>query len=224
MSLLHETRHAGCVRLGFMTPLLSVEVLRELECRLHDTARTAHCRALVLSSEHPSIFLAGAHLREIAGLDGESSAAYARLGRRVLDRIVAFPRPTVAAIDGSVSGGGFDLVLCCDAVVAAPRATFSHPGVTRGLVTGWGGTTRLPLAVGRSTTRRAMIGGETLSAGELRMAGFVRHVDPDPVRRAFALASRLQALHSTRLQAWRLLRDGRDVRTSWPAAARAIIY
>ena len=211
MSAIHETSHTGCVQLSFVTPLLSVDVLLELESRLHDIARARTRQALVLSAKHPTIFLAGAHLGEISGLDAVSATGYSRLGRRVLDDIATFPGPTLAAVNGSVSGGGFDLALSCDVVVAAPPATFSHPGVTRGLVTGWGGTIRLPLAIGGTMARRAMIEGNRLSANELRRAGLVRHVHPDPVRLALNLAARLQPLHPARLQAWRLLRDGRNV-------------
>ena len=96
---------------------------------------------VVLASAHPTIFLAGAHLAEIEALDQYSCVGYAELGRSVARRLASHPNAVVAAVHGSCSGGGFDFVMACDWVIASPTATFSHPGVRRGLVTGWGGTT-----------------------------------------------------------------------------------
>ena len=81
---------------------------------------------VVLRSAHPSVFLAGAHLAEIAALDAASCKPYADRGRRVVEHIENHPAPAVAAVNGSCSGGGFDLVLACDTIVAGAGASFQH--------------------------------------------------------------------------------------------------
>ena len=160
-----------------------------------------------MASDHPTIYLAGAHLAEIAGLDATTSAGYAAAGRRVMDLLRHHPRVTIAAVNGSCSGGGFDLVLSCDRIVVGPSATFSHPGVRRGLVTGWGGTVLLPAAMGRATARRALLEAVAFGAREAEAAGIAVRVDGNVEVPATALAEGLATLHEGRLAAWRHCRD-----------------
>ncbi len=111
------------------SPILSRRVLGEIAAALDELKLEPCPSPLVLTSAHPTIFLAGAHLGEIAGLDQRSCIAYAELGRSIADRLASHPAAVVAAVHGSCSGGGFDLTMACDAVIASPGATFSHPGV-----------------------------------------------------------------------------------------------
>lgn len=192
-------------------PVLARGLLRALAGALDELAAAPTVRPVVLASVHPTIYLAGADLGEIAALDAASCGPYAALGRSLGRRLASHPAPVVAAVHGSCSGGGFDLVLACDAVVAAPGATFAHPGVLRGLVTGWGGTVALPAAVGRPATRRALLEGSPLSAAELAATGAVAEVATEPLPAALELGRRLHRLHPGRLRLWRLLRGPRFV-------------
>ena len=213
-------RGDGGATIAFAEPVLSEAVLAELESCLDSLERDGGRTPVVLRSTHPTIFLAGAHLAEIAALDAARCAAYAWRGRAVLDRLAAHPAPTVAAVHGSCSGGGFDLALACDRVVAADAAAFSHPGVRRGLVTGWGGTVRLPAVAGAALAGRAMIAGAPISGRELAARGIAVAADGDVVAAARAVAARLAAVPQARLMLWRACRASRS---RWPAAARAII-
>lgn len=208
MSVIEVNPRDGCINVGFSSPVLTLATLRELATRL---ARLATCPApkpLVVTSSHPGIFLAGADLSEIATLDPHSSMRYAKFGRKVLGALQGYPAPTVAAVDGSCSGGGFDLVLACDAAIASPSATFSHPGVMRGLITGWGGTVDVPRRLGRAAARGALLEGARLHASRLLKAGVVHAVTDTPVADAYRCAHRLTDLHSSRLRLWRSLRCG----------------
>jgi enoyl-CoA hydratase/carnithine racemase len=207
MSSVTTVREDGVVTLLFGTPVLARRVLSEIAAVLDGLELESTPPPLVLASAHQTIFLAGADLREIQALDHATCIAYARLGRGVGDRLARYPAPVVAAVDGSCSGGGFDLVLACDAVVASARATFSHPGVRRGLVTGWGGSTLLDRAMGASATRRALLEGTDLDASELSRFGVVTSVAEDPRAEACDTARRIGRLHPSRLGLWRLLRD-----------------
>lgn len=201
--------------ISFGSPVLSVRMLAELESLLDELSTRPDAMPLVLRSSHPTIFLAGAHLAEIAALDARSCRTYARRGRAVLDRLSALPGPTVAAVHGSCSGGGFDLVLACDRIVAGPDATFGHPGILRGLVTGWGGTVRLPVAAGASIARLALLAAWPLRVADLSGHGVAVVSGPDIVGTAVAEAARLSTIHPDRLVAWRALRDRE------PATARS---
>lgn len=199
-------RRDGVALLELHAPVLAVRLLRELSATLDSLARHAGDTPLVIASDHPRIFLAGAHLSEIADLDAGSSATYAASGRRVLARIGHHPTPTVAAVAGSCAGGGLDLALSCDRIVAGPGASFSHPGVRRGLVTGWGGTVVLPSRIGAGASRRALLEGRGPTRSEAATAGLLRTTDGDPVPAAIAEARRLGTIHRSRLDLWRLLR------------------
>jgi enoyl-CoA hydratase/carnithine racemase len=192
----------GVLVLAFTSPILSLEMLLRLNSALVDLEQDHP--PLVLASEHPSIFLAGAHLGEISRLDAHTSCGYARFGRQVLARLGRHPAPLVAAVAGSCSGGGFDLALSCDLVVAGRSASFSHPGVRRGLVTGWGGTVMVPAALGRSPAQRALLEGSPVQPVEVAASD---HLDTAPLEPAIAEARRLASLHPSRLYTWRCLRN-----------------
>ena len=187
------------------TPILSRQVLSDLIETLDALSREPSPPPLVLASAHSTIFLAGAHLGEIAELDPHSCVPYARLGRTAAHRLATHPAAVVAAVDGSCSGGGFDLVLACDSIIASSSAVFSHPGVHRGLVTGWGGTTSLVRAVGASTARRALLEGTALDAPTMAAMGIVQAIVDDPRAGALAKARSFALLHPSRLPLWRLL-------------------
>lgn len=206
-----ETRYLpeGVRQLILPSPILSTSLLSRLGESL-ELLRTDP-RPMVLSSSHPKIFLAGAHLAEIASLDAESSRSYAALGREVLERIRRYPAPVIAAVHGTCAGGGLDLVLSCDAVFAAPGASFAHPGVHRGLVTGWGGTAMFPAVSGSGPARRLFLEGRFISAGQAKAEGWVAGLDGDPLGAARREARRLAALAPGRLTLWRRLSSARFV-------------
>ena len=199
-------RDEGVATVLLESPILARKVLSEMSETLDALALEPSPPPLVLASVHPTIFLAGAHLREIKKLDPRSCVVYAELGRLVAHRLASHPAAVVAAVHGSCSGGGFDLVMACDRVIASPHATFSHPGVRRGLVTGWGGTTSLGWAMGASVTRRALLEGTILNATAMAEWGVVLTVTEDPRAEAVATARRIALIHPSRLPLWRRLR------------------
>jgi enoyl-CoA hydratase/carnithine racemase len=199
-------RLPGVTVLEFASPILSLDVLDGLSLTLETLAAENAPVPLVLCSAHPSVFLAGAHLAEIANLDASSSGPYARRGRRAIRNLEKHPAPTVAAINGSCSGGGFDLVLACDALIAGPGARFSHPGIRRGLVTGWSGTTRLPSALGSATARAALLETRELDPVFLSFHGAIHQTGEDPLATATEKALQMASLDPSRCRLWRALR------------------
>jgi enoyl-CoA hydratase/carnithine racemase len=206
-SLIEIGNRRGAVVITFATPILTVEVLEELLSTLDRLAVEGVHESLILQSAHPTVFLAGAHLGEIADLDAASSTMYARRGRGVIDLLRRSPAATVASVGGSCSGGGFDLVLACDAMVVGPDARFIHPGIRRGLITGWSGTTHLPSATGRVNAVAALLETRELEVTSLGKHGAVHRADRDPLTKAFDVAQQLASLDPSRLRLWRALRD-----------------
>jgi enoyl-CoA hydratase len=188
------------------SPILSEDELGRLARSLTSAAEAARPQPLILRSTHPEVFAAGAHLGEIAALTAASSRDYAQVGRRVLELLHRHPAPTAAAVCGVCAGGGFDLVSRCDLITASPEARFQHPGIRRGLVTGWGGTVTLRRDPD-GLLRRVLLTGRPVDADALARAGFLVRVDPSPVAAASAETVRLSTLHEHRLALWRSLRE-----------------
>ncbi len=131
-------------------------------------------------------FSAGADLYEIAGLYGAEAFRFSLMGQRLMNAIAAFPAPTVAVINGYCMGGGLDLALACRHRVAGPHAIFGHRGAALGLITGWGGTQRLPRLVGRARALQMFLAAEKLHASDALRYGLVDAVADEPMELALS--------------------------------------
>ncbi len=136
-------------------------------------------------------FSAGADLREIAGLAAAQAYEFSKMGQKLMEVVAGFPAPVWAAIRGYCMGGGLDLALACDVRIAHPHAIFGHRGAALGLITGWGGTQRLPRLVGRARALEMFVAAEKLTAEQALRAGLIRQVADDPVEFAVARAAKL---------------------------------
>ena len=141
------------------------------------------CDGLVISG-NGKFFSAGAELAEIAALTGPAAYEFAQLGQRLMTGIENFPVPVFAAISGYCMGGGLDLALACHRRIAAPHAVFGHRGAALGLITGWGGTQRLPRLIGKPRALAMFVAAEKVSATSARRIGLVDAVAQDPVAEA----------------------------------------
>lgn len=130
------------------------------------------------------VFASGADLREIARLDAASVKEFAELGQGLMRRISEIPFATVAAINGPCFGGALDLALACKRRIATPSATFCHPGARLGIITGWGGTQRLPRLIGEARALEMFFTAEPFPAEWALQAGLIDRIAEDPVRAA----------------------------------------
>lgn len=131
-------------------------------------------------------FSAGADLNEIAALTGPESLQFAHMGQTLMRAVAEFPAPTLAAIHGYCMGGGLDLALACDQRIAAPFALFGHRGAALGLITGWGGTQRLPRLIGKARALQMFLAAEKVQAARAFEIGLVNAIADDPVWAALA--------------------------------------
>jgi len=124
-------------------------------------------------------FASGADLREIANLTPYDVREFAERGQSLMKRIEDLPITTVAAINGYCFGGGLDLALACKKRFASHDTLFCHPGVGLGIITGWGGTQRLPRLVGEGPAMEMLLTASRLTAKEAMRIGLVDELADD---------------------------------------------
>jgi enoyl-CoA hydratase len=129
-------------------------------------------------------FSVGADLNEIAALTGPEAYEFSAMGQALMSTIASYPAPVVAAIEGHCMGGGLDLALACHRRIAAPHAVFGHRGAALGLMTGWGGTQRLPRLIGKSRALELFVAAEKISAARALEIGLVDAIADDPIAAA----------------------------------------
>ena len=144
-------------------------------------------QAPLLIAGNERFFSAGADLQEIAELTGPTACEFSKMGQELMARIEDFPAPVYAAISGYCMGGGLDLALACRGRVASPNAVFGHRGAALGLITGWGGTQRLPRLIGKARALALFVAAEKLTAEEAWQVGLINCVSENPVARAIGL-------------------------------------
>jgi enoyl-CoA hydratase/carnithine racemase len=127
-------------------------------------------------------FSAGAELAEINALPGAEAFCFARMGQKLMNAVASFPGVTVAAIQGFCMGGGLDLALACEHRIAGPHALFGHRGAALGLMTGWGGTQRLPRLIGKARALEMFVMAEKVGAHRALQFGLVDAVADDPLQ------------------------------------------
>ncbi len=140
---------------------------------------------VVITGNH-TFFSVGADLNEIAALTGPDAYEFSATGQALMNCIAASPAPVIAAIEGHCMGGGLDLALACHRRIAAPHAVFGHRGAALGLMTGWGGTQRLPRLIGKGRAMDLFVAAEKISAHGAFEIGLVDALANDPVRTALA--------------------------------------
>lgn len=147
---------------------------------VRDVGDPPHIPPLILTgNEH--FFSAGADLAEIHALTGPEALAFAHMGQCLMRAIASFPAPVIAAVRGHCYGGGLDLALACHRRIAAPNAVFGHRGAALGLVTGWGGTQRLPRLIGKARAVQMFLAAERVDAQEALRIGLVQELAHDPI-------------------------------------------
>src|SRR5450631_439359 len=158
---------------------------RECVLALTDAVlQLAREKSPIVIAGNDKFFSAGAELEEICALDGPVGYEFSQMGQALMHAVDCFPAPVYAAVSGYCMGGGLDLALACQHRIAAPSAVFGHRGAALGLMTGWGGTQRLPRLIGKGRALELFIGAEKISATRAFEIGMVDAVADDPVAEA----------------------------------------
>jgi enoyl-CoA hydratase len=160
---------------------LSEAVVDELLSALQVVAPSGDCSRIIFSGRD-GVFASGADLNEIDTLSSTTAEEFARKGQGLMDCIANCPVETIAAIDGYCFGGALDLAISCRRRIASPRSRFCHPGVGLGIITGWGGTQRLPRLVGEARALEMLLTARTVGAEEALEIGLVDQVVDEPLK------------------------------------------
>ena len=158
--------------------VLSQPVLDALARRLVEAEGDPEVRVVILASAAEKAFAAGADIREMAPMSPSAARVHGGRGQAVTRQIERLPLPVIAAVHGICLGGGCEIALACDFVVASEDATFGQPEINLGVMPGWGGTRRLPRRIGTSRARDWILTGRSAPAREAFEAGLVYRLVP----------------------------------------------
>ncbi|MGH7256622.1 MAG: enoyl-CoA hydratase-related protein [Nitrospirales bacterium] len=172
---------------------LAPELLSELEAAFENLVGEETVRAVVLTGTG-RYFMAGADVRVLASIQSSREGMDMALrGQAILNKIEAYKKPVLAAINGVCLGAGLELALCCHIRLAADGARLGQPEINLGIMPGFGATQRLPRLIGRSRAVEMILTGDPISAQEAKAVGLVSHVVPAEslVHQAVGLARRI---------------------------------
>ncbi len=165
---------------------LSLAVLKELDAILSSSVARADLERLIFTGTD-DVFASGANIRELTTLTPQSAEEFSRFGQALFQRIADARQLTIAAINGYCMGGAVDLALACKVRIASSNATFAHPGARLGIITGWGGTQRLPRLIGRTRALEFFLTARRVDAIEALRIGLVNAVSDQPLKTALSI-------------------------------------
>jgi enoyl-CoA hydratase len=162
---------------------LNVEVLKSLDNAIEEITELCarengfdEVRAVVIRGEGAKAFAAGADIKLMQSGDVKQVEAFLDLASTAFKAIELCAVPVIAAVQGFALGGGMELCLACDLIIAGRKAKFGQPEVGLGLIPGFGGTQRLCQRVGIGTAKRLILSGEIINAAEAYRLGIADYL------------------------------------------------
>jgi enoyl-CoA hydratase/carnithine racemase len=169
------------------TNRLSRKLISELGSAIDELATRAPRLPLILTGNE-TFFSVGADLNEIAAFTPSQAYEFAQMGQRTMNSIASHPSGAVAAIGGYCMGGGLDLALACHYRLAHPRAVFGHRGAALGIITGFGGTQRLPRLIGKAWALQLFLMAEKIDSQDALRLALIDKISNDPLQAAMRIA------------------------------------
>jgi len=139
------------------------------------------CRGLILTGSGEKAFIAGADIEQMSKMDPVEAEEFSILGQKVSLLLEDLPFPVIAAVNGFALGGGCEMALSADFILATENALFGQPEVKLGLIPGFGGTQRLSKIIGRNRAKEIIFSGRNIEANEALEIGLVLKVFKDKV-------------------------------------------
>ena len=156
-------------------------VLEELHAIFDRVISKSPAKSVIFTGKQ-DCFASGADLREIARLTPAKAGEFGSYGQNLMSKISR--TNAIAAVNGFCFGGALDLALACRTRIAAPEAQFSHPGANLGIMTGWGGTQRLPRLVGQAAALELFFTAKRVFAPEALKIGLIDRISENPLAAA----------------------------------------
>jgi len=183
---------------------LSSAMRAELAERLQAFERDDAVRAIVLRGEGPKAFCAGFDVNEITASLGsaERTLAQFQTDAVLFDRLAHYAKPTLAVVEGVALGGGLELAVCCDFIIAGERARFGLPEIKLGAIPAAGGTLRVTRQIGPVRARQLILLGDPIDAATALAWGLIARVVPQEhlAQESAAFAQRLAAAPARAMQ------------------------
>ena len=167
---------------------LSSAVLNQLDNIVSELTTRRDLQTIIFTGTD-DVFLSGADIRELATLDQTGARTFSQRGQAVMQRIAGAKQKTIAAINGYCMGGGLDFALACDMRIASTNAVFAHPGVGLGIITGWGGTHRLPRLIGQTRALEMFLTARRVTSKEALEFGLIIEICDPVLEGALRLAA-----------------------------------
>jgi enoyl-CoA hydratase len=187
MSVVKTEKHGAVTLVVIDRPdalnAINIDVLEGLEAAFEAIGSDPDVRAVVLAGEGKA-FVAGADIAAMAALSPTEAAAFAARGQAVVGQISQLRVPVIAAVGGFALGGGCELAMACDLVLAGERARFGQPEVKLGVIPGFGGTQRLVRRTGIAVAMDLCLTGRMIRAAEAVSVGIASRVVEGDVRAA----------------------------------------
>lgn len=181
-NILIETAEPGIRVIKISRPnalnALNTATLRELKEVLIHQANDPSCRILILTGAGDKAFIAGADITEMRDKNPTEGVLFSQLGHEVTKLLELMPKPTIAAVNGYALGGGTEMAIACDFILASEKAVFGQPEVGLGIIPGFGGTIRLAKFVGLPMAKELIFSGRRITAPEAKALGLANHVYP----------------------------------------------
>ncbi len=169
----------GCVVATINNPpanALGPEVLSNLNDLLEQCREDSEIRVIIITGAGEKLFCAGADIKGFASIQGGKGPRVD--GNAIFSKIENYPRPVIAALQGSAFGGGCELAMACHLRIMSVSAKIGLPEVKLGIIPGWGGTQRLPRLIGKTRAMEMMLTGNPLTAAEALSYGLVNRTAP----------------------------------------------
>jgi enoyl-CoA hydratase len=158
---------------------LSQLVLLELERVVDEAEHDDAIRVLIITGSGDRSFVAGADIAELESLDSDLDGhAHSHGAHRLLNKMTDLGKPIIMAVNGYALGGGCELAMAGDIILASEKARFGQPEITLGIIPGFGGSFRLPRLVGRTKAMELILTGAMIDAAEAKRIGLVNEVYP----------------------------------------------
>jgi enoyl-CoA hydratase len=157
---------------------LNQVVLSELDTAITDMHKDGSIKGLIITGHGEKSFVAGADISEFNEIRNKFAHLFAEKGQRLMTKIETLPFCTIAAVNGFALGGGLELALACDFILASDNAKLGLPEVGLGLIPGYGGTQRLTHNLGPNWAKRIIFSAEMFTAQTMKEIGLVVEVVP----------------------------------------------
>ncbi len=205
---------------------IDADVLTGLDEAVSDLAGDPTVRVVVVTGAGEKAFVAGADIKSMAQMGPRLAEAFSARGQRILDGLAALPVPVIAAVNGFALGGGCELAMACDLVLAGPKAKFGQPEVRLGVIPGFGGTQRLVRRVGWANALDLCLTARMVTAEEaLRMGLCSRVVEGDVLAAALELADSVSKLGPVALRLCkRAIHENADASLASAQAAERTLF